>query len=102
MKTKIQHIIQRLPLELVFWTVSLILIWSMEPAAENHFTMCPLDRLGFTWCPGCGLGRAMNLMMHGEFLASFSMHPLAVFAIAVILLRIFRLIKNLKTYNYYG
>nr|WP_246535381.1 DUF2752 domain-containing protein [Litoribacter alkaliphilus] len=44
----------------------------------------------------------MNLLMHGDWLASFSMHPLAGFAFVVILLRIVKLIKNFKNYHYYG
>ncbi|WP_332911961.1 DUF2752 domain-containing protein [Algoriphagus boritolerans] len=46
----------------------------MEPHAESHLSLCPLNQLGFEWCPGCGLGRSMNLLAHGDFQASWSMH----------------------------
>jgi len=99
---KILHIKEKLPLELMFWVLAIISLALMEAGHENHFTLCPLDNLGFTWCPGCGLGRAINLMLRGDFAASFSMHPLAGFALGVIFYRIVQLIRNIKTYNYYG
>ncbi|WP_143961053.1 DUF2752 domain-containing protein [Litoribacter populi] len=101
MKQSIQHIARKFPLELLFWVSALILIWYLEPAGDSHFSLCPLDMMGATWCPGCGLGRAMNLLMHGEWIASFKIHPLAGFAFVVILLRIINLIRNIKIY-YYG
>jgi hypothetical protein len=99
---KILYIKEKLPVELIFWLGALTVLAVMDPGHEHHFTLCPLDHLGFTWCPGCGLGRAINLMLHGDFSASFAMHPLAGFALVVISWRIIQLIKNIKTYNYYG
>jgi hypothetical protein len=48
------------------------------------------------------LGRAMNLLVRGEFLASWEMHPLASLAYAVIFHRIWVLIKQLKQRTHYG
>lgn len=99
---KITYLKEKLPIELIFWSVSLLSLALMEPGHDHHFSLCPLDLLGVTWCPGCGLGRAINLLMHGYFSASFAMHPLAGFALVIISFRIIQLIKNIKTYNYYG
>ena len=74
----------------------------LEPHSEHHLSLCPLSQLGFDWCPGCGLGRSMNLLARGEFQASRSMHPLAILAYVVILHRIGILVKNLKTTHNYG
>ncbi|MFN3800877.1 DUF2752 domain-containing protein [Belliella pelovolcani] len=93
---------RKLPLELIFWIGALIGILRIDPYGPQHFSLCPLDNLGFTWCPGCGLGRAMSLLTKGDFQESWSMHPLAMFAFAVILFRIYELIKNLKTTKHYG
>lgn len=70
--------------------------------AERLYSLCPLDNLGFTWCPGCGLGRAITLLMRGEILASIEMHPFGGFALAVIIYRIFEIIQNRKKSYYYG
>jgi hypothetical protein len=94
--------IKKIPLELIFWVGSLVAILTINPDAGNHFSLCPLDNLGFSWCPGCGLGRSMNLLARGEIQASWSMHPLAMLAYGVILHRIWTLIKNLKTTHNYG
>ncbi|MFL0684390.1 MAG: DUF2752 domain-containing protein [Algoriphagus aquaeductus] len=94
--------IRYIPLELIFWIGSLLAILTINPDGGHHFSLCPLDSLGFSWCPGCGLGRSMNLLARGEIQASWSMHPLAMLAFGVILHRIWTLIKNLKTTHNYG
>ncbi len=72
----------------------------MDPSG-THFSVCILNNLGLEWCPGCGLGRSMALLMNGEFYESWNRHPLAGFALIVILYRIIEIIKHLKiTYNY--
>lgn len=99
---KMISILRKFPLELVFWLSCIVAIFLLELKEETHVSLCPLDQLGFDWCPGCGLGRSMNLLVQGEIQASWSMHPLAMFAFVVIFSRIWTLIKNLKTINYYG
>lgn len=94
--------LRQFPLELVFWIGSLIAILLLDVNAGSHLSLCPLDQLGFDWCPGCGLGRSMNLLARGEIQASWSMHPLAMLAYVVIFSRIWQLIKTLKTTHYYG
>jgi hypothetical protein len=99
---RIKAILSKLPLELIFWIGALIGIFFIDPYGAQHFSLCPLDNLGLDWCPGCGLGRAMSLLSKGDIQASWSMHPLAMFAFAVIVFRIFELIRNIKTTRYYG
>lgn len=94
--------ISKLPVELIFWIGALIGILFIDPYGAQHFTLCPLDNLGFHWCPGCGLGRSMSLLTKGDFQASWSMHPMAMFAFAAIIYRIIQLIRNLKTYRNHG
>lgn len=98
----ISKYVSKLPLELIFWLGAIIGILLIDPYGPQHFTLCPLDNLGFHWCPGCGLGRSMSLLTHGDFKASWSMHPLAMFAFAVITYRIIQLIRNLKTTRNHG
>jgi hypothetical protein len=93
---------KRIPLELVFWLGSIISILTINPDLGNHFSLCPLENLGFDWCPGCGLGRSMNLLVRGDIQASWSMHPLAMLAVGVIFHRIWTLIKNFKTTYTHG
>ena len=99
---RISTIIGKLPIELIFWISALVGILFIDPYGPQHFTLCPLDNLGIDWCPGCGLGRAMSFIVKGDFQASWSMHPLAMFAFAVIVYRIIQIIRNIKTIKHYG
>ena len=91
----------QIPLELIFWCAALVSLWFLNPN-ESHYSLCPLDQLGFTWCPGCGLGRSIGLLMKGKVAASWQLHPLGGFALMVILYRIFEILKHLQTKHNYG
>jgi len=89
------------PLELIFWIGSMAAILTINPEVEA-ISICPLHQMGLDWCPGCGLGRAMNLLASGEFQASWSLHPAASLAYGAIFHRIWVLLKTLKRSETYG
>ena len=91
----------KVPVELIFWCLALMTLWFLDPYG-SHSSLCPLHFLGLDWCPGCGLGRSISLLMKGDIAASWTRHPLGGFALAVILYRIFEIIKHLKTKHNYG
>jgi len=85
---------QRFPIELVFWISALFLLATAAPHAEledAHFSLCPLAYMGFSWCPGCGLGRSITQLLHGDLVASFKLHSLGLPALLLIVYRIFTL-----------
>ncbi|KQB99147.1 DUF2752 domain-containing protein [Pedobacter sp. Hv1] len=88
------------PLELFFWIAALVLLATADPH-EHHFSLCPLANLGLTWCPGCGLGRSITSLFHGDVSASFSHHWFGIPALILICYRIYQLSKNLfnKDFN---
>ena len=67
---------------------------AMINPAESHFSFCLFNRLGFTWCPGCGIGHSISYLLHGDVIKSFQTHVLGTFALLVIVYRILQLIKN--------
>lgn len=84
------------PLELIFWVSALIALSLAEVppnAHAAHFTLCPLANLGVTWCPGCGIGRAITELMHGHFAQSFEQHWFGLPALLIICWRIFVLLR---------
>ena len=94
-----------IPLELLFWVSALI---GLAVAKEeihghgSHSTLCLLANLGFDWCPGCGIGRAITHLLHGNLEASFAHHMLGVPALIIILFRIRELIMlQVKWYKNY-
>lgn len=99
---EIRYWFGRFPLELLLWVAALAAVLSIQPYDTAAFSLCPLDMLGIEGCPGCGLGRAMNLLARGEFRASWSLHPLAGLAYAAIFHRIWTLSKQLKNKRHYG
>ncbi|QNK65036.1 DUF2752 domain-containing protein [Pedobacter sp. PAMC26386] len=84
----------RIPLELVFWVIGLLLLAVAEPQGHDkvhHFTFCPLANLGLDWCPGCGLGRSITQLFHGNLNESFQQHWLGLPAVVIIGLRVIKL-----------
>ncbi|RQP19934.1 DUF2752 domain-containing protein [Parapedobacter defluvii] len=93
-----KQLFRKLPIEWMCWMTALILLYFSDPHT-HHFTLCPLENMGLEWCPGCGLGRAIALFMHGEIEASFRMHWLGIPAFFSIIHRIYTLSK--LTYNHW-
>jgi len=77
--------------ELSAWVIALSLLAFMDPQSNTHYSLCPFKFIGISFCPGCGIGHSISYIFHGSIHASFSEHPLGIFALAVILWRIFRL-----------
>lgn len=86
-------------LEALVWITALVYFAVSPLPAGEHFTICPLSLTGFEHCPGCGLGRAIILLLHGHVEESFNMHPLAVFALGILLMRIVHVFKNYVKYQ---
>ena len=91
---------RNLPFEALIWCAGLLVLAFSNPDTQTHFSICPLYNLGFDFCPGCGLGKSISLLFHGELIRSFAAHPLGIFAVIVLSYRIFRLTKNYL--NLYG
>ena len=79
--------------ELIIWTGGMV--WLAFFVNPDHITwsLCPLKNLGFEHCPGCGLGRSVSYLLHGEFEESFQVHPLGGFALIMLTYRIIQLAR---------
>ena len=89
---------QRFPLEAIVWICSLALLLIFEPSG-SHYSLCLFSNIGLTFCPGCGLGHAISYLFHGDLVASFNSHPMAILVVAVLGYRIITLVyqNNQKT-----
>ncbi len=83
--------LKKIPLEAIIWTLALIALALYRPT-ETHITLCPLANLGFDFCPGCGLGRSISFLFHGDIKLSYEAHPLGIFAVIVLSFRIVKLV----------
>ncbi len=84
----------RLYSEMVIWVC--ILVWLAFSSVDfsTHSSLCPLKSLGWSFCPGCGLGRSIILLFHGEFKESVMMHWLGIPAVLILIWRIVTLFKK--------
>lgn len=87
-----------LSFELLFWIAALLLLATTSQTnvtTHQEFSLCPLANLGFTWCPGCGIGRSLSHLLHGDVQESLRMHWFGIPALLILLGRIFILFKQL-------
>ena len=84
--------------EIIFWATAIFVLFASNPSDHSHYSLCIFKNLGFTYCPGCGLGHSISWLLHGNVAASFNAHPLGIFALPIIFYRIITLAKyNLQT-----
>ena len=98
-KTQFYRFLMILPLELIAW-IGAILFLAFTTAGSAHSSLCPLDNFDFKWCPGCGLGRSIRFLLHGEFSLSLEHHWFGIPAFMILIHRIMQLFNifllNLK------
>lgn len=91
--------------ELMVWIAALGSLALMDPSTDTHYSFCFFKLIGIQYCPGCGLGHSISFLFHGNLKASFNAHPLGLFAVVVIVARIYKLssfhiFPHFKKYNY--
>jgi len=87
----------RIGVETLVWIGALVYLALHNPYAETSFTICPLENIGFHYCPGCGLGRAVSFLIHGDLVRSVQTHILGIPATIILVIRTFSLlIKALR------
>ncbi|MEI6059684.1 MAG: DUF2752 domain-containing protein [Bacteroidota bacterium] len=86
-------------LEAFVWLAVIIYFAATPVPSGEHFTICPLSLAGFQHCPGCGLGRSIILLLHGQIAESYRMHHLGLFALTLFVLRIGIVFRNHFRFN---
>ena len=72
--------------EALIWIAALIFLAFSNPAV-HHYTLCPLDNIGISYCPGCGLGRSIGYFFRLKMESSFIAHPLGIPAVFLLVYR---------------
>lgn len=73
--------------EWLILTIGLLVIALHNPYNDSA-SLCIIDRMGFTFCPGCGLGKSIALLFRGQLYASFEAHLLGIPAVLILIYRI--------------
>ena len=89
---KISRVVyKRIGLEAIIWLAAFFYLAIHDPYVQAEFTLCPLENLGFHYCPGCGLGRSVSFFIHGDIARSVQTHLLGIPATIILLSRTFSL-----------
>lgn len=64
-------------------SVELTLLWFYNPAETKIFIPCLFRLVTGVPCPGCGMQRAIHLLLHGRIIESMLMCPFAYFLAVV-------------------
>lgn len=89
--------------EALIWIAALVFLAFSDPG-HHHYTLCPIDNIGFSYCPGCGLGRSIGYFFRLDFMSSFYSHPLGIPAVLLLIYRSVKIliqpyISKLSTFN---
>lgn len=84
--------------EWVALSTGLLLMGLLDPFSSAD-SYCVIDRFGFSFCPGCGLGKSISHTFRGDLSASISAHPAGLFAILVIAGRVLSIFHRNYKYN---
>ena len=77
-------------LEGFIWIAALIILAISNPH-EEHYSLCVFHNLGFSFCPGCGIGHSISHFFHGNLETSFRSHPMGIPAIIILTYRIIQI-----------
>jgi hypothetical protein len=55
-----------------------VYLFVFNPATSGIYPICPFHVLTGLHCPGCGTGRAIHQLLHGNLWAALRLNPLAV------------------------
>lgn len=74
--------------EIIAFSVGLIFLALMDPYTASGPGLCLWENLGFSFCPGDGLGHSISFIFRGEISNSLEANILGPFALIILLTRI--------------
>jgi len=80
--------------EIGAFSVGLLLLALMDPNTTSGPGLCLLENMGFSYCPGDGLGHSISFIFRGEFDNALEANMLGPFAFIILSGRIFYLISQ--------
>jgi hypothetical protein len=78
-------------LEMICWISGLLLLFFMNSGSMQP-SLCIFRTIGFTHCPGCGIGHAIHFALHFQFRQSLQSHWMGIPAALIIIFRIYQLL----------
>lgn len=85
-----------LPVFVLAFLLVAVLLWKFDPnLTGNPLPPCPFHWLTGLYCPGCGATRALHALVHGDLGRAFSMNPVFVLALPVVVLMVMHHVAKL-------
>lgn len=72
-------------LSLGAFALVLLVLAFVDPRTARFAPACPFHWATGLWCPGCGTGRALHALVHGDLARALRLNALSVAAIPVFL-----------------
>lgn len=91
---KIKRLFAYIGVEPIIWIAAFVFLAIHDPYTQNEFSICPLKALGFHYCPGCGLGRSISFLLHGDLVSSFQAHIFGIPATIILFSRTVNLLSK--------
>lgn len=93
MKSKIQYLFKNY-FEITVFSLGLLLLALMNPETTTGPGLCLLENLGFSYCPGDGLGHSISYTFRGDLSNALQSNVLGPPAIFILGGRILLLIRE--------
>jgi len=84
--------------ELLIWLGALVLLYFLD-VEQEHFSLCVINALGFSWCPGCGIGHSIHYALQLDFSNAWREHYFGIPATGIILFRTGQLVSPLLNFK---
>jgi len=81
-------------MEALIWTVGLLAVAFPDPTLPSVIELCVFKLVGFSGCPGCGLGHAMGYLFRAEWALALQTHWFSPAALIILLAHIGRLVHS--------
>ena len=91
MKNIIKHLHKNY-FEIAAFSIGLLLLVFMDPYTTTGPGLCLLEKLGFQYCPGDGLGHSISFIFRGELGNAMEANILGPFAVLILSGRILYLL----------
>ena len=72
----------------------IICLWFFPANEYNFYPPCMTRKLFGIYCPGCGSGRALSCLIHGNIIHAFKLNPMFMLLIPLTLYWIFTLLAK--------
>lgn len=84
--------------EWIVFVLGLVLLGTMNPYAVAS-SWCFIDLIGFTFCPGEGLGHSIAFIFRGEIIKSVEANLMGPFVVIGLSFRVIQIWTNLSKKN---